>query len=182
MNKVFRFAITALVTVVLLTGCTTTLLSKSMLYDISYCSADNEPVFIEKVKYDQTEVFGGGIVMGYWKRTSGSILLYPPPSVPKEIYIYWFNYRQQVFYEATVPLKKNAEEIMRKLPIHEYGEVRYLTTGVLPDGKSVVWVSNGTWSKDSIWIEVGRAQGKRAAGDPASRKNTTEEMRKRGEI
>lgn len=182
MSNVFRFVIAALVTVVLFSGCATALLSEPMMYTITYCSADKEPVWIEKVKFDEYWVEPAGILMGNWKLARKAVILFPPPPVPKEIYVYWFNYKQQVFYEATVPLKKNAAEQMQKLPIHESGEVRYLTTGVLPDGKAVVWVSNGDWAKDSIWIEVGRAQGKRAAGDPTSRKNTTEEMRQRGEI
>ena len=150
-------------------------------YTISYCSADNEPVWIEKVKYDNYPVKEGGGMMGGWKQTMGLISLFPPPPVPKKIYIYWFNYRQQVFYEATVPLQPDAADIMENLKPPKYG--RYvLTTGVLPDGSAVVWVSNSLSAQTGDWIEVGRARGRLAEGDPDSRKNTTEEMRQRGEI
>lgn len=182
MSKIFRFAITALVAAVLLTACATALLSEPMLYTITYCSADNEPVWVERVKFDQSEVMEAGILTGPWKNAGKAVALFPPPPVPKEIYVYWFNYRQQVFYEATVPLKKNAAEIMRTLPKSEYEGRPYITTGVLPDGKAVVWISNGPWPGDSTWIEVGRSQGKRAAGNPNDYKSQTEDMRKRGEI
>ena len=70
----------------------------------------------------------------------GYLLLCPPPPVPRQIYIYWFNYRQQVFYEATVPLKKDAAKTMFSLPKPRFGGP-VLVTGVKPDGTAVVWVA-----------------------------------------
>ena len=150
-------------------------------YTISYCTADKEPVWIEKVKYDDYPIKAGGGMMGGWKKAMGLIALFPPPPVPKQIYIYWFNYRQQVFYEVTVPLQPDAAEIMENLPTPDISRP-VLTTGVLPDGTAVVWVSNSLSDNYGRWIEVGRAKGHLAEGDPVSRGNTTEEMRQRGEI
>jgi len=184
MRRAMRCVLAVLLTAALLSACAGTSLRQPMMYDITYCSADKEPVYIEKVKFDQYYVLAAGIVMGYWQRAQKSTALFPPPPVPKQVYIYWFNYRQQVFYEATVPLLENASEIMRNLPPPPYGGRGrpYLTTGVLPDGTAVVWVSNGDWAKDSTWIEVGRAKGRLAAGNPDNHRNTTEGMRQRGEI
>ena len=181
MKKFSCVFIVVLIFALMLTACTGFEKSHIDRYTISYCSADNEPVWIEKVNFDQYPVKSGGGMMGGWKMAMGSIVLFPPPPVPKQIYIYWFNYRQQVFYEATVPLQENAEEIMYSLPKPRFGGP-LLVTGVLPDGTAVVWVANGSNANFSVWIEVGRTKGHLAEGDPASRKNTTEEMRQRGEI
>lgn len=59
---------------------------------------------------------------------------------------------------------------------------RILTTGVLPSGEAVVWVSNGLDERVGTWVEVARAQGHAAKGDPNRHKAQTEEMRERGEI
>jgi hypothetical protein len=168
----------------MLSACAATRLAlgPSIKYTISYCSADKEPVNIDKVKYDQRWVKSGGMILGYWKHTSGDILLFPPPPIPKQIYIHWFNYRQQVFYEATVPLKDNAAEIMQQLPPHPWEGDPYLTAGVLPDGSAVVWVSNGNWVKYSLWVEVGRAKGRRVAGDVENFRAQTEYLKRRGDI
>ncbi len=155
--------------------------NKDPEYTVSYCTADKEPVWIERVKFDDYPMKSGGMLLNGWKQALGLIELFPPPPVPKQIYIYWFNYRQQVFYEATIPLQKDAAKIMKALPKPDYG--RYvLTTGVLPDGSAVVWVGNSLSSLTGTWTEVGHAKGHLAKGDPASRKNTTEEMRQKGEI
>ncbi len=150
-------------------------------YTISYCSADKEPVWIEKVKYDNYPIKSGGMVLGNWQVAAGLIALFPPPPVPKKIYIYWFNYRQQVFYEATVPLQPNAADIMENLPTPDISRP-VLTTGVLPDGSAVVWVSNSLSADYGSWIEVGRAKGRLAEGDVNNYRLQTEDMRQRGEI
>ena len=181
MKKLAHRIIAAVVIAIILNACTG--LGKPYIerYDISYCSVDNEPVWIEKVLFDHYPVKSGGGMMGGWMMAGGYILLFPPPPVPKEIYIYWFNYRQQVFYEATVPLKKDAAKTMSSLPKPRFGGP-VLVIGVKPDGTAVVWVTNGGDARFSTWIEVGRAKGHLAKGDPANYKNTTEGMRKRGEI
>jgi hypothetical protein len=93
----------------------------------------------------------------------------------------WFNYKQQRFYEATVPLQEDAQVIMRRLPKSDYGDLM-IVTGVLPNGQAVVWVTNGHAPKFGTWVEVGRVQGRRAEGDPDRYRNTTAEMRERREI
>ena len=181
MKKFSCVSIAVLIFTVVFTGCTGLGRSGSDRYSISYCSADNEPVYIERVKYDQYNVMPGGILMGGWQIAGGSIELFPPPPVPKQIYIYWFSYRQQVFYEATVPLKENADKIMYDLPKPRFGGP-LLVTGVLPDGTAVVWVANGSNAKFSTWIEVGRTIGHLVDGDVENFRSQTEEMRRREEI
>ena len=179
--KKLSHGIIAVALLILLTACTGLGSSYSDRYDISYCSADNEPVWIEKVQFDRYPVKSGGGMMGGWMMAGGYILLFPPPPVPRQIYIYWFNYRQQVFYEATVHLKKDAAKTMFSLPKPRFGGP-VLVTGVKPDGSAMVWVTNGGDAKFSTWVEVGRAQGTLAPGDPESRRNSTESLRRRGKL
>ena len=150
-------------------------------YTISYCTADKEPVWIEKVKYDNYPIKSGGMLLSGWQQALGLIALFPPPPVPKKIYIYWFNYRQQVFYEATVSLQPDAADIMENLPTPDISRP-VLTTGVLPDGSAVVWVSNSLSADYGSWVEVGRAKGRLAEGDVNNYRLQTEDMRQRGEI
>ncbi|OEU54080.1 MAG: hypothetical protein BA871_09870 [Desulfuromonadales bacterium C00003096] len=109
------------------------------------------------------------------------VLAPPYPPFPHEIFVRWFNYRQQRFYEATVPLKEDALQIYRDLPKPRFGR-RLIVTGVLPDGQAVVWAASDHAPKFGPWVEVGRVQGRRAEGDPDQYRNTTAEMRERGEI
>ena len=171
-----------LLPVLLMIGmCLVSCSKKEPNYTISYCSADHEPVWIEKVRYDKGNVLEGGMVLGNWQVAASIISLFPPPPVPKTIYIYWFNYRQQVFYEATVPLQPDAADIMENLEPPKYG--RYvLTTGVLPDGSAVVWVSNSLSAQTGRWIEVGRAKGRLAEGDAQDFHDQTVSLRRRGKI
>ena len=154
---------------------------KEPSYTISYCSADNEPVWVEKVKYDNYPIKEGGGMMGGWKQAMGLIALFPPPPIPKKIYIYWFNYRQQVFYEATVSLQPDAADIMENLPTPDISRP-VLTTGVLPDGSAVVWVSNSLSADYGSWIEVGRAKGRLAQGNVQDFHDQTVSLRRRGKI
>ncbi len=173
--------ISLILLVVMLSACSSLEKTHSEKYTISYCSTGDEPVWIEKVKFDDYPVKSGGGLIGGWKRAMGMISLFPTPSVPKQVYIYWFNYRQQVFYEVTVPIQKNAAEIMYNLPQLKFS-ANFLVTGVKPDGTAVVWVTNGSNAKFSTWVEVGRAQGTLAPGDPESRRNSTESLRRRGKL
>ena len=173
--------IIAAVLIVTLTACTGLGVSSHARYTISYSTVDSEPVYIEKVKFDKNNVMPGGILMGGRKRAMGMICLFPPPPVPNQVYIYWFNYRQQVFYEATVHIQNNAAKVMHDLPQLKFSG-NFLVTGVKPDGTAVVWVTNGSNAKFSTWVEVGRAKGERVAGDVENFRDQTEGMRKRGEI
>lgn len=149
-------------------------------FDIAFSTPENEPVFIEEAIYDDTWVGRGGIMFCCWER-AGAVNIITPRPVPKKIFIRWFNYKQQKFYEATVHLPENTEATLRSLPKPEYGNP-LLTVGVLPVGLMVVWLSNDLSELTGTWVEVARVQGHQAKGNPSKYKNTTEEMRERGEI
>ena len=151
-------------------------------YDLAFSTPKDEPVYFERVVYD--DAFSGvcGMLTCCWKRARKINVLAPPyPAVPKKIFVRWFNYKQQQYYEATVTLPDNGEKIMRSLRKPEYGP-HILTTGVKPDGLVVIWFSNGLSEKSGTWIEVARAQGHVAEGDPELRRNSTRGFRERGMI
>lgn len=166
----------------LFAGCSGFGLHQSPSFDLGYTAPKEEPVFIEDVRLDGVHVDYPGILSFDWKRVGQLTVLAPPyPPFPQEIFVRWFNYMQQRFYEATVPLREDASDVMRHLPESDYGGL-LLVTGVLPDGQAVVWVANAHAPKFGTWVEVGRVQGRRAEGDPDRYRNTTAEMRERGEI
>lgn len=149
-------------------------------FNIAFATPENEPVWIENLAYDGAHVGSAGIMFCCWKKAGKTMIIAPRP-VPKTIFIRWFNYKQQKFYEATVPLPENTEATLRSLPQKKDSTYK-ITTGVLPDGRVVVWVSNGLSERTGTWIEVARIQGHQAEGNPYKYKNTTEDMRARGEI
>lgn len=149
-------------------------------FDLAFSTPENEPVFIEEATYDDTWIGRGGIMFCCWER-AGAVNVISPRPVPKKIFIRWFNYKQQKFYEATAFLPENTEATMRRLPKPRFGDA-IITTGVLPNGEVVVWVSNGLSERTGTWVEVARVQGHQAEGNPGDYKSQTEEMRERGEI
>jgi hypothetical protein len=166
----------------LIAGCSGVGFRQGPPFDLGYTAPKEEPVFIEDVQFDGVPVDYPGILSFDWKRVGQLTVLAPPyPPFPQEIFVRWFNYKQQRFYEATVPLKEDALQIYRDLPKPQYGR-RLIVTGVLPDGQAVVWVASDHAPKFGPWVEVGRVQGRRAEGDPDQHRNTTAEMRERGEI
>jgi hypothetical protein len=163
-------------------GCSGVGFRQGLPFDLGYTAPKEEPVFIEDVRLDGMPVMPGGILGQDWQRVSGLVVLAPPhPPFPHQIFVRWFNYKQQRFYEATVPLKENAFQIYRDLPKPQYGR-KLIVTGVLPDGQAVVWVANAKVARFGTWIEVGRMQGRQVEGDPDQHRNTTAEMREHGEI
>lgn len=149
-------------------------------FDIAFATPNNEPVWIENLAYDDAHIGSAGIMFCCWNE-AGKIMITASRPVPKKIFIRWFNYKQQKFYEATALLPENTKATLRSLPKPEYGNP-ILTVGVLPDGVAVVWVSNDLSELTGTWIEVARVQGHQAEGNPYKYKNTTEDMRERGEI
>jgi hypothetical protein len=153
-------------------------------FDLGYTAPLGEPVYIEQIRLGKFYSIPPGILgldQG-WERVGKLIVLAPPyPPFPQEIFVRWFNYKQQRFYEATVPLREDALQVYRDLPKPQYGR-RLIVTGVLPDGQAVVWVASDHAPKFGPWVEVGRVQGRQAEGDPDQHRNTTAEMRERGEI
>ena len=181
MYKIFCLSLLSLLlaaTLFLTTSCGFSFLP--IKYDVGFSAHKENPVYIEKVIYDDTWYSSGGILSLDWKEV-GKIMVISPRPVPKKIFIRWFNYKQQWFYEATVPLPENTEATLRGLPKPEYGNP-ILTIGVLPDGGVVIWVGNSLSERTGTWIEVARVQGHQAEGNPYKYKNTTEDMRARGEI
>jgi hypothetical protein len=151
-------------------------------FDLGYTAPKEEPVFIEDVRLDGVHVDYPGILSFDWQRVGQLTVLAPPyPPFPHQIFVRWFNYKQQRFYEATVPLREDALQVYRELPKPLYGR-RLIVTGVLPDGQAMVWVASDHAPKFGPWVEVGRVQGRQAEGDPDQHRNTTAEMRERGEI
>ena len=151
-------------------------------FDLAFSTPKGEPVYIERVVYD--DAFSGvcGMLTCCWKRARKINVLAPPyPAVPKKIFVRWFNYKQQKYYEGTAILHEDTEKKLRRLRKVNLSNHK-LTTGVMPDGQIVVWISNGMSEKSGTWIEVARAQGHVAEGDPAAYSTHTEDMRKRGEI
>lgn len=166
----------------LITGCSGGGFRQGPPFDLGYTAPKEEPVFIEDVRFDGVPVDYPGILSFDWKRVGQLTVLAPPyPPFPHQIFVRWFNYKQQRFYEATVQLQEDAQVIMRRLPKSDYGDLM-IVTGVLPDGQAVVWVTNGHAPKFGTWVEVGRIQGRQVEGDPDTHRNTTAEMRERGEI
>jgi hypothetical protein len=141
-------------------------------------------VYIEQIRLGKFYSIPPGILgldQG-WERVGKLIVLAPPyPPFPQEIFVRWFNYKQQQFYEATVPLKEDALLVFRDLPQPEYGR-RLIVTGVLPDGQAVVWVTNAKVARFGTWIEAGRVQGRQTEGDVEDYRPQIESMRKRGRI
>ena len=166
----------------LIAGCSGAGLRQGPPFDLGYTAPKEEPVFIEDVRLDGLPVMPGGILGQDWQKVSGLIVLAPPyPPFPQEIFVRWFNYKQQRFYEATVPLKEDALQIYRDLPKPQYGR-RLIVTGVLPDGQAVVWVASDHAPKFGPWVEVGRVQGRQAEGDVENYRPQIDSMRKRGRI
>ncbi|MDA8137797.1 MAG: DUF2931 family protein [Desulfobacteraceae bacterium] len=163
-----------------LTGCP--LFSKPIRFDVAWATPQGEPVYIEDSVYDDSWRFSSGILSCCWKKASKIAVLAPPfPPVPHKVRIRWFNYKQQKYYEATVPLPQDSKKIMLSLPNPDKDNL-IITTGVQPDGQAVVWFSDGLSEHSGTWIEVGRAQAKEVPGDPNDHKAQTEEMRELGEI
>ncbi len=151
-------------------------------FNLGYTAPKEEPVYIEDVRLDGMPVMPGGILGQDWQRVSGLVVLAPPyPPFPHQIFVRWFNYKQQRFYEATVSLREDASDVMRHLPKSDYGGL-LLVTGVLPDGQAMVWVANAHAPKFGSWIEVGRVQGRQVEGDVENYRPQIESMRKRGRI
>jgi hypothetical protein len=180
MNRfVFALCLLGLFTFV---GCSSFGFRQGPPFNLGYTAPKEEPVFIENVRFDDVPVDYPGILSFDWKRVGQLTVLAPPyPPFPNEVFVRWFNYKQQRFYEATVPLKENAFQIYRDLPKPQYGR-KLIVTGVLPDGQAVVWVANAKVARFGTWIEVGRMQGRQVEGDPDQHRNTTAEMREHGEI
>ncbi len=179
----FLFAI-GLLALFTLAGCSGFNFRQGTPFDLGYTAPLGEPVYIEQVRIDKFYSIAPGIlgINQDWQRVDGLIVLAPPyPPFPSEVFVRWFNYKQQRFYEATVPLKEDTPRIYRDLPKIGYGR-KLLIIGVLPDGQAVVWVANAKVARFGTWIEVGRVQGQQAERDPDQRRNTTAEMRERGEI
>lgn len=149
-------------------------------FDVAFSTPKNEPVYIEDAVYDDAWIGHGGIMLCCWK-DAGRINVIGDRPVPKMVFIRWFNYKQQKYYEATVLLPENLKSIMWKLPEPRFGG-RILTTGVLPNGEVVVWASNGLDERMGTWVEVARTKGHVATGDPHNHRSQTEEMKERGEI
>ncbi len=168
----------------LIAGCSGAGFRNGTPFDLGYTAPLGEPVYIDQIRLGKFYSVPPGILgldQG-WERVGKLIVLAPPyPPFPHEILVRWFNYKQQRFYEATVTLKEDALQIYRALPKPQYGR-RLVVTGVLPDGQAVVWAASDHAPKFGRWIEVGRVQGRRVEGDPDQHRNTTAEMRERGEI
>lgn len=176
---IFALCLVGLLT---LTGCSGFNLRQGPPFNLGYTAPKEEPVFIEDVRFEGVHVDYPGILSLDWKRVGQLTILAPPhPPFPKIIFVRWFNYKQQRFYEATVPLQEEALDLMRNLPKSDYGGL-LIVTGVLPDGQAVVWVANAHAPKFGTWVEVGRVQGRQAEGDPDRYRNSTAGMRKRGRI
>ena len=179
----FMFAL-GLLALFTLVGCSGLNFRQGPPFDLGYTAPLGEPVYIEQIRLGKFYSIPPGILgldQG-WERVGKLIVLAPPyPPFPHEVFVRWFNYKQQRFYEATVPLQEDAQVIMRRLPKSDYGDLM-IVTGVLPNGQAVVWVTNGHAPKFGTWVEVGRVQGRRAEGDPDRYRNTTAEMRERREI
>ena len=103
--------------------------------------------------------------------------------VPKKLFLRWFNYRQQKFYEATVNLPDKTEQILKQLkktkPEHGFLGI---VAGVKGDGEAVVWATNGSSAKYNTWIEVARQMGREVPGDADNYEPHIKYMRERGEI
>jgi hypothetical protein len=168
----------------LIAGCSGVGFRNGPPFDLGYTAPLGEPVYIEQIRLGKFYSIPSGIlgISQDWQRVDALIVLAPPyPPFPYEIFVRWFNYKQQRFYEATVPLKEDALQIYRDLPKPQYGR-RLIVTGVLPDGQAVVWVASDHAPKFGPWVEVGRVQGRRVQGDVENYRPQIESMRKRGKI
>jgi len=166
----------------LIAGCSGVGFLQCPPFDLGFTAPKEEPVFIEDVQFDEVPVDSPGILSFDWKRVGQLTVLAPPyPPFPQEIFVRWFNYKQQRFYEATVPLQEDALQIYRDLPEPQFGR-RLIVTGVLPDGQAVVWVATDHAPKFGPWVEVGRVQGRQVEGDVENYRPQIESMRKRGRI
>jgi len=168
----------------LIAGCSGVGFRHGPPFNLGYTASLGEPVYIEQIRLGKFYSIPPGILgldQG-WERVGKLIVLAPPyPPFPQEIFVRWFNYKQQRFYEATVPLREDALLVFRDLPQPEYGR-RLIVTGVLPNGQAVVWVTNTKVARFGTWVEVGRIQGRQAEGNPDQYRNSTAGMRKRGRI
>ncbi len=151
-------------------------------FDIGFSAPKSDPVYIEKIIYDNSWAMSAGILSLDWKEVGKIIVPAPPyPPVPQKIFIRWFDYKQQVFYETTVDIPREAAKVVASVPKPQFGS-RIITTGVLPNGQAVVWVSNSLRDSTGTWIELARAQGSQVEGDVENYRAQTEEMRQLGEI
>ncbi len=180
--KSFRLILAALLITPLfsLAGCTS--FKAQERFDIGYTHNREDPVFIEKVIFDKSFYDAPGIISLDWKEVGKITVPAPPfPPVPQKIFIRWFDYKQQVFYETTVKIPIEAAKVVTDLPKPRFGS-RIITTGVLPNGEAVVWVSNSLRASIGTWIELARAQGRQVEGDVENYRPQIEEMRQLGEI
>ncbi len=179
----FRFTV-GLLGLFTLAGCSSVGFRQGTPFNLGYTAPLGEPVYIEQVRIGKFYSIPPGILgLGLgWERVGKLIVLAPPyPPFPQEIFVRWFNYKQQRFYEAAVPLKEDTLQVYRDLSEPEYGR-RLIVTGVLPNGQAVVWAANSKVARFGTWVEVGRVKGQQVEGDVENYRPQIESMRRRGRI